>query len=72
MREYKRTEEHVCNSEIEAKEAIEGFRDDARNNGYLLSHAGFTYKCKKSKGEIIDECWVVKIVKEISPLWGEE
>ncbi len=72
MREIKRTEEYVCNSEIEAKEAIERFRDEARAEGYLLSHAGFSYKCKKAKGDIIDEAWVVKIIKEIGPLWGDE
>ena len=71
MRLYKQTEEYVCLSETEAKETIEAYRKDAQEKGYMLASAGFTYKNKKSKGEIIGEIWVVKIVKDISDLWEE-
>lgn len=54
---------------MEAKEAMEQFRAEANEKGYEISSCGYTYKIKKSKGEIIDEAYVVKVVKNFSPVF---
>lgn len=69
MRLLKVTEEYCADSEQEAREAIENFRKESLEKGYVLGACGFTYKDKKSKGEIIDEAWVVKVVKIYGKVW---
>ncbi len=46
-------------------------REEARQKGYTIGTNGYTHKEKKSKGQVIDECWVVKIVKIFEPMWEE-
>ncbi len=67
----KQTDEIRANSEEEAKAIMEHFRADAKEKGYTLGASGYTYKTKKAKGEIIDEAWVVKVVKVIGGVWDE-
>ena len=67
----KQTDEIRANSEEEAKLIMENFRKEAEKENYIISASGYTYKTKKSKGEIIDEAWVVKIVKQIAGVWDE-
>lgn len=69
MRILKTTEEYRTDSEIEAKEAMERFRAEAREKGYHINKSGYAYKAKKSKGDIIDEAWIVSITKEYSSVW---
>lgn len=69
MRLLKVTEEYRADSEQEAKEAIERFRQEANEKGYMLGACGFTYKDKKSKGEVIDEGYLIKAVKIFSKFW---
>ena len=69
MRLLKVTEEYRADSELEAREAIENFRKESLEKGYVLGACGFTYKDKKSKGDIIDEAWVVKVVKNYGKVW---
>ena len=69
MRLLKVTEEYRADSEQEAREVIENFRKESLEKGYVLGACGFTYKDKKSKGEIIDEAWVVKVVKIYGKVW---
>lgn len=71
MRILKTTEEYRTNSEVEAKEAMERFRAEAKEKGYHINKSGYTYKAKKSKGDIIDEAWIVSITKEFSSVWEE-
>lgn len=71
MRILKQTEEYRADTEEEAKEIMEKFRAEAPQKGYTLGSSGYTYKTKKAKGEIIDEAWVVKIVKVIGGVWDE-
>lgn len=71
MRLLKETIELRADSEIEAKDLIEGYRRDAMEKGYTISAAGYTYKTKKAKGEIVDEAWVCKIVQSFSGVWEE-
>lgn len=60
------------NSEELAKSTIEAYRQDAVEKGYTLKKAGYEYKTKKAKGEIIDEKWVVSITQVFGELWGED
>lgn len=69
MRVLKITEEYRVDSEIEAKEVMEDFRAKAREEGYGLGACGYTHKEKKLKGEIIDEAWVVRVVKIFGGVW---
>ena len=69
MRLLKVTEEYRADSEQEAREAIENFRKESLEKGYVLGACGFTYKDKKSRGEIISEAWVLKVVKIYGKVW---
>lgn len=69
MLKLKVTEEYRTESESEAKEVMEQFRQDAAKNGYDIVSMGYTYKTKKSKGEIIDEAYVVQVKKNYSPIF---
>ena len=55
MRTYKETTEIICFTEEEAKQVIENYRKDACEKGFTIGSAGYTYKTKKAKGEIIGE-----------------
>lgn len=69
MRLLKETLELRADSEEEAKQIIEKYRQDANEKGYILGAAGYTYKTKKVKKEIDDEAWVCKIVQQFSEVW---
>ena len=71
MRLLKETLEIRANSEIEAKEVIESYRQKAATDGFTIGAAGYTYKTKKSKGEIIDEAWICKIIQDFGGVWEE-
>ena len=71
MRLLKQTIETRTDSENEAKELIEIYRKEAGEKGYTIGSAGYTYKTKKSKGEIIDEAYVVKVVQSFSGIWED-
>lgn len=72
MKTLKITYESRAYTEDEAKEAIEQFRADSIKNNYTVSAAGYTYKTKKSKNEIVGEAWIVKCVAIYNPIWEEE
>ena len=38
-------------------------------DGYRVLSCGYTHKEKKSKGEVIDSCEIVKCVMEYSTVW---
>ena len=69
MIKLKTAEEYRTNTEDEAKEAMEYFRKEAHEKGYEIGACGYTYKTKKAKGEIIDEAYVVKVIKIFSPVF---
>ena len=50
---YKKTEELITLSENEAKETIETYRQKAREEGFQITSAGYTYKTKKQKGIVV-------------------
>ena len=63
------TDKYVVDSEEAAIGLIAHFRDNAAEKGYVLSKSGYTYKTKKAKGEIVDECWIVTVTKAIGGIW---
>ena len=69
MRLLKETLELRADSEESAKECIEQYREEAKEKGYTITAAGYTYKAKKAKGEIISEAWICKIVMQFSEVW---
>jgi len=72
MKTLKITTEARAYTEEEAKEYIEAFRLSAAERHYTVAAAGYTYKTKKKKGEIIAEAWVCKCVAEYNPVWEED
>lgn len=68
----KQTIEFRADSEPEAKALIEKFKEKAESEDFILSAAGYTYKTKKAKGEIIDEAYVVKLVQQFGGVWDDE
>ena len=68
MRRLKVTEEYRTDSE-EAKELMEKIRTEAKEKGYNVGANGYTYKEKKSKGDVIDEAWICKVVKIYGGIW---
>lgn len=71
MRIYKEKIEIICFTEEEARQVIESYRKEAREKGFTIGSAGYTYKTKKSKGEIIGEIWVCSITEIFGELWEE-
>lgn len=66
------TTESRAYTEDEAKEAIDNFRNEAREKHYTVKAAGYTYKSKKKKGEIVGEAWIVKCVATYNEIWEED
>ena len=56
----KTTEEHRADNELEATELINAAKADGR---YLLSKYSSVKKERKQKGEIVDEYYIVTLVK---------
>ena len=62
----KQTDEIRVETEEEAKALIEDFKNKAAQGGYEIASYSATKKEKKSKGEVIDEFYICKIVKKWS------
>ena len=69
MRLLKVTAEYRVESEEEAKQMNENFKKEAKEQGYVLNSFAYTRKEKKSKGDIIDEGYLVKVVKVYGGFW---
>lgn len=69
MRLLKVTEEYRAESEQEVKEMNEQFKEKAKTEGYVLSAFSYTKKEKKSKGEVIDDGYLVKVAKVYGGFW---
>jgi hypothetical protein len=69
MRLLKVTAEYRVESEEEAKQMNEDFKAEAREKGYILNSFAYTKKEKKSKGEVIDDGYLVKVVKVYGGFW---
>lgn len=60
----KQTDEIMVSTEEEAAALIQRFKDKSAVEGFEITNYSSTHKEKKSKGEVIDEYYVVKIVKK--------
>lgn len=69
MRMLKVTAEYRAESEEEAKQMNEDFKSEAKEKGYVLNSFAYTKKEKKSKGEVIDDGYLVKVVKVYGGFW---
>lgn len=65
------TSKYRVESEEGAKDLIEKFRKEALERGYVIKKAGYEYKVKKAKGEIIGEVWVVTVTQVFNGLWED-
>ena len=72
MKTLKKTIESRAYSEEEAKEFLDAFRKEAQEKGYVVGVNGYTYKTKKSKGEIVDEAWICKCTAIYNDVWDGE
>ena len=71
MKLLKVTYEQRTYTEDEAKDAILKFRAKAAEDGYTVGAAGYTYKAKKKRGEVVAEAWLVKCVAIYDEIWDE-
>lgn len=72
MKILSQTTEVRTDSEDQAKNFIDGLKEQARQQGYFIKSAGYTYRKKKAQGEIVDEAWVVKYTSVYGDLWSDE
>lgn len=64
MEYMKQTDEIRVDTEKEAQTLIDNFKEKAKTEGFEITSYTSTHKEKKSKGEIIDNFYIVKIVKK--------
>lgn len=69
MRILKVTEEYRAETEQEVKEMNEDFKAKATAQGFVLNSFSYTKKEKKSKGEVIDDGYLVKVTKIYGGMW---
>ena len=63
------TEVYRVDTEEEVQAFIEDLKANAIEEGYVLKSCAYTLKEKKSKGEVIDSAWQLKVVKEHTTFW---
>lgn len=51
----------MVDTEDEAIDMINEYKDEQDAKGYVLAKSGYTLKQKKSKGEVVDEHYIVDI-----------
>ena len=71
MRQLKVTEEFRVEREEEAKAAVERYQKEGLEKGFSIIKWSADYKTKKSKGEIIDSGYLLKITRQLSDFWDE-
>lgn len=69
MIKTKNTIEMACASEKEARQYIDEIREESVREGYKVAKAGYTYKEKKKKGEVIGQIWLVTITQVFAGIW---
>ena len=69
MRLLKVVEEYRAESEQEVKEMNEQLKTEARAEGYILNAFSYTKREKKSKGNVIDDGYLVKVAKVYGGFW---
>lgn len=70
MRLIKRTEEYRVETEEQAVDLIQKFKNEQASGGYEVTKSGYSMKTKKAKGVIIDSWFIVSIVMNFD--YGDE
>lgn len=65
------TLKYRVDTEIQAKDIIEEYRNQAQQKGYVIKKASYERKDKKAKGEIIATVFVVTITQVFATLWED-
>lgn len=65
------TQKIKAHSESAAQKIVDAFREESSEKGYSIKKASIDHRTKKSKGEIIDELWLVTITQVFGELWEE-
>lgn len=63
------TEVYRIDTEEEVRAFNEELKAEALDEGYILKSYSYTLKEKKSKGDVADSAYQVKVVKEFSGFW---
>ena len=71
MIKLENVEKYKAYTEEDAKDFIEMARASASKENYILKKAGYEYKTKKAKGEVIAEAWIVTLNKVFNDIWGD-
>ena len=71
MKIIRTTEEIKAYTEQEAKDIMETIRLEAGSKGYIVGASGYTHKERKARGAVVDECWMIKVVKIYGTMWEE-
>lgn len=71
MRRLKITEEFRTETEEEAKAVVEKYQKEGAEKGFSVIKWSADYKVKKSKGEVIDSGYLLKITTQFSDFWAE-
>lgn len=69
MKLLKTTYEYRAYTEEEAKDFLDKFKKEAQDKDYTVGANGYTYKSKKSKGQITDEAWICKCTAIYNEVW---
>lgn len=69
MKKLKVTEEFRVESEAEAKSMVEKYQQEGQEKGFSVVKWSADFKTKKSKGEIIDSGYLLKITYSINDFW---
>ena len=62
---------YSAETEVEAKELIEKFRQEAAQKGYTVKKASYERKDKKAKGEVIATAFIVSVTQIFGSLWED-
>lgn len=57
----KTTDVYRINTEEEAMELIQSFKDNQLVDGYTVTKSGYVLKTRKSKGEVVDNWFIATI-----------
>lgn len=72
MRVLQIVEKIRVDGENQAQSLIDEAKTKQPEENYLLKKASYEYKVKKSKGEVVDDCYIVTLQKEFGGVWDDE
>lgn len=72
MKFIDRYDEIRADSEKEAQEIINQYKEEAITQGYIINTAYYIYKTRRLEGGIIEEAWLCKILLTFNDFWDEE